>query len=81
MYLNFNNSFKEKVKIYSLKYSRMQNKLQPFVELGEKITPDLSNQHTQDKYEKMTDYKLIKRRNQQAFQIQMVYCAKKTSNK
>ena len=58
-----------KLKVYSLLTSRVINKFQRYVELGEKIIPDLSQQHTSDINTKLTEYDIIKKRNQQAFQI------------
>lgn len=58
-----------KIRILSLLASRKINNLKTFVELSEKIMPDLTLQHTSDNNQKLSKYDIIKKRNQQAFQI------------
>ena len=60
---------KNKIKILSLLSSRIQNKLGPYIDIGEKIMPDLSHQYSADFGKTLSRYKTIKIRNQQAFQV------------
>ena len=69
----FNLNIITKLKILSLMYAKMRYKFEPYIKLGEKIIPDLSLQHTEDIKKKLTEFDILKKRNQQAFQVKFAH--------